>query len=139
MGLFDLFKKKYVTKEKTDIKAKAPSVEKSNCSEPIAIPDIKGEFGGEIIKVLKENYQVFGFEKSFEKKSILRKGSQYYYQTIEKVVASENNGRPNTYYNEYVYQINASNIDAISLENIWDYIVSDCVFDKCTAEPGVWF
>ena len=97
-------------------------------------------FGGETVKVLKEENQEFekSFEKAFEKKSVLRKESQYYYQVIRKGVTSEGNGRPVTYYNENVYPMKTADIEGVSLDNIWDYASFECVFNKSKSKEGVW-
>lgn len=138
-GFIWYFKKKPKEEVTDSVDLTAPAITTYSSTEEIIVPHYKGEFGGTVIKVLKEDYQVWGFEKEYEKNSILCSGANYYYQTIENSVGSARNGRPITNYSEFVYKLKTKNLDNISSDNIYDFIISEPVFDKITSEPGVGF
>ena len=144
MGLFNLFKKadKKVceTEEKQSNNTNNALSKKATIPTKQIAPNIRGQFDGMLIKVLKEEYQEFGFEKHYKKDCILLRGTRnYYYQTINKEVVSEGNGRPITYYSEYVFVLNTSDINDISMDNILDFCKPEPTFDKTTSEYGVGF
>ena len=67
------------------------------------------------------------------------RGENYYYQTIEKQVVADGNGRPVTYYSEYVFELNTSDISNVSMDNVLDLCKKEPIFNKTTSEYGMCF
>ena len=105
------------------------------------VPNICVQFDGTLVKVLKKEYEEFGvgFGKRYKKDCIMLRGENYYYQTIEKQVSAEGNGRPITYYSEYVFELNTSDISNVSMDNVLDLCKKEPIFNKTTSEYGVCF